>query len=80
MLFKEAWGLGNATASVGAVLAHLPAYGVRGAIASVDPRNVRSARLLARLGFHFQEPRPECFESGDGSATNDMRYVLPLKG
>ena len=47
------WGRGYATQAVQAMLEHLVSdYGVRRFLASVDVANLRSTRLLQRLGFH----------------------------
>ena len=47
------WGRGYATQAGKAMLEHLVSdYGVRRFLASVDVANLRSTRLLQRLGFH----------------------------
>jgi RimJ/RimL family protein N-acetyltransferase len=57
-------GHGYATEAVGAVVEHLLRAGVRALHARVDPENIRSVRVLERLGFARGEV--------DGA---DVRYV-----
>ena len=52
MLAPEYWGLGVAFAACRAAIALLASrFEVTALYATVDPRNTRSLRLLARLGF-----------------------------
>jgi RimJ/RimL family protein N-acetyltransferase len=47
-------GRGFATEAAGALIDALFARGVGRVVATIDPLNVRSARLLERLGFHYE--------------------------
>lgn len=56
-LGRAFWGRGWATRSALAMLQELAsAYGVRRAFATVDKRNLRSIKLLTRLGFSTADP------------------------
>ena len=58
VLFEASWGRGYAREAVEAMLLELQdTYAIRTATATVDPRNVRSVRLLEQLGFALVETR-----------------------
>lgn len=58
VLFEDAWGQGLAKEAVQVMLVHLrDAWSVRTARATVDPRNLRSVRLLERLHFALAQTR-----------------------
>jgi RimJ/RimL family protein N-acetyltransferase len=60
----EHWGRGVGFEACHAVLPHLAdEYGAQATFATVDPRNLRSIRLLGRLGFG--EVRPEVYPHGE---------------
>jgi [ribosomal protein S5]-alanine N-acetyltransferase len=53
ILARAHWGRGLAASAMRAMLEHLKtAYGVRRFLATVEADNLRSIRLLERLGFH----------------------------
>lgn len=53
ILSREHWGRGLAATAMRAMLEHLKtAYGVHRFLATVEANNLRSIRLLERLGFH----------------------------
>jgi RimJ/RimL family protein N-acetyltransferase len=69
-------GRGLATEAVGALVDHLfAARGVERVHASVDPRNVASARVLERLGFEHEGTAPRSVWS-DGEWADDDRYAV----
>lgn len=57
VLASSHWGRGHAFTATSAMLAHLETvYGVRECLVSVEADNVRSIRLLGRLGFLAATP------------------------
>ena len=75
VLFPSDWGQGYASEAVTEMLDFLAfAKGVTSFIADVDSRNVRSVRLLERLGFTVSKGD----RVGTESAT-ERRYVLRLE-
>lgn len=76
-LAPEHRGQGYATDAVGLLLDHLFAPGspVHRVTASIDPRNVRSAALLERLGFTCEGVTRESYWD-DGEWTDDAVYGL----
>ncbi len=69
------WGKGYATEAVGALIDHLLGHGVQRVDATVDPLNLRSARLLDRLGFDYAG-RAVRATLVRGAWTDDDRYAL----
>jgi aminoglycoside 6'-N-acetyltransferase len=57
-LAADRQGRGYATEAVQALLSHLFEQGLRRVSAECDARNVRSARLLQRVGFQHEGYRP----------------------
>jgi ribosomal-protein-alanine N-acetyltransferase len=58
LLSRDQWGHGHATRAMQAVIAHLAgSFGVTLCRAVVEAQNVRSIRLLERLGFRPASPR-----------------------
>ena len=58
VLFRDAWGQGYAREAVTEVVRHLQVtYSVLKYRATVDPRNIRSIRLLESLGFRQTDYR-----------------------
>lgn len=53
-LRADSWGKGLGTEAVGALVDALFARGIERATATLDPLNLRSARLLERLGFRYE--------------------------
>jgi len=53
-LRAESWGQGLGTEAVGALVDALLDIGVERVTATIDPLNLRSARLLERLGFDYE--------------------------
>jgi ribosomal-protein-alanine N-acetyltransferase len=66
------WGHGYAFAAMQAMLAQLDsAYSVTSCFATVEAGNLRSIRLLERLGFHA-DARPDLV--GDQQSPNDLLF------
>jgi RimJ/RimL family protein N-acetyltransferase len=58
LLSRDQWGRGHATQAMQAVIEHLAAsFGVTLCRATVEAQNVRSIRLLERLGFRPASPQ-----------------------
>ena len=53
-LRPDHWGQGYGSEAVGALVDALLARGTERVVATIDPLNLRSARLLERLGFDYQ--------------------------
>jgi [ribosomal protein S5]-alanine N-acetyltransferase len=54
----EHWGRGYATEAATAVIEHARQAGFRTVIASTDPPNIRSVRVMERLGMNFSGVLP----------------------
>ena len=66
------WGRGHAFAAMQAMLAHLDsAYSVTSCFATVEAGNLRSIRLLERLGFHA-DARPD--PVGDQQSPTELLF------
>ncbi len=79
MFHPESWGQGYATEAVQAVLEHLKILRVSRLEANIDTRNLKSQRLVERLGFE----RVEEIKGADefkGSVSDEYRYELTLLG
>jgi RimJ/RimL family protein N-acetyltransferase len=68
-------GQGFGTESVGALVDALIERGVVRVVATIDPHNVRSARLLERLGFRF-DGRAVGAAFVRGAWADDDRYAI----
>ncbi len=74
MLTPSAWGHGFATEACRWLLAALQKrFVLNEIVATVDVRNLRSLRVLERLGFHCIGTEPAEIR---GEATTDFRYRL----
>jgi len=66
MIFaSDCWGQGFASEAAAAVIARAFARGLPSIRADVDPRNERSLKLLARLGFVETRRAPRTLQVGD---------------
>lgn len=74
-LRHEWWGRGIAREALSAVVDALFARGVRRIVATLDPENVASMRLLEHLGF-VHEGTARRAEPIRGEWLDDMRYAL----
>lgn len=74
-LAPERQGYGYATEAVRTMLDDLFMRGLRRVSAECDARNVRSARLLERVGFQLEGRRPE-FTWIKGEWTDDLLFGL----
>ena len=77
MFHPESWGRGYATEAVRAVLEHLKILQISRLEANIDTRNLKSQRLVERLGFE----RVEEIEGADefkGGVSDEYRYELTL--
>jgi aminoglycoside 6'-N-acetyltransferase len=74
-LAPDRQGYGYATEAVRTVLDDLFMRGLRRVSAECDVRNVRSARLLERVGFQLEGRRPE-FTWIKGEWTDDLLFGL----
>jgi [ribosomal protein S5]-alanine N-acetyltransferase len=72
VLFRPYWSRGIAVEAVGAMIGELAGVGVTSISACTDRENLRSRRLLERLGFE-ERPLPE-YRREDGA--DDVWYVL----
>jgi RimJ/RimL family protein N-acetyltransferase len=79
LLFVKAWGAGYAHEAVGRMLLSLKSnYGVREFTATVHVGNLRSIRLLERLGF-TRRSFTENAEIIRGEPTDEYRYTRAVK-
>lgn len=76
-LRADRWRQGFALESVGALVDALFARGVERVAATLDPLNLRSARLLERLGFRY-EGRAQGAAFVRGAWVDDDRYSLDV--
>ena len=77
MFHPESWGRGYATEAVRVTLEHLKILRVSRLEANIDTRNLKSQRLVERLGFE----RVEEVKGADefkGGVSDEYRYELPL--
>lgn len=74
-LRTDSWGQGLGTEAVGALVDALFARGIERATATLDPLNLRSARLLERLGFGY-EGRAVAAAFVRGAWLDDDRYTI----
>lgn len=72
------WGQGYASESIGALVDALFERGLERVVATIDPLNLRSARLLERLGFEYQG-RAARAAFVRGAWVDDDRYSLSLR-
>ncbi len=77
-LRADRWGQGYATEAIGALLDALFERGIERVAATLDPLNVRSARLLERLGFGYEGRAPGA-AFVRGSWVDDDRYALSVE-
>lgn len=78
-LRPDRWGSGLATEAVGALIDALLAAGVERVTATLDPLNLRSARLLERLGLDY-EGRAVGAAFVRGAWVDDDRYGIARAG
>jgi RimJ/RimL family protein N-acetyltransferase len=74
-LRSDAWGRGLGTEAVGALVDALFGVGIERVVATIDPLNLRSARLLERLGFDY-EGRAVGAAFVRGAWLDDDRYAI----
>ncbi len=75
-LLPSAWGRGLATEVAAALLAHGAAeHGLTTVVATVDPGNAASKRVLRKVGMVEEAPRRE----EDGSLTGVFRWTAPTR-
>ena len=75
VLARSHWGRGHATQAVRAVMEHLaPHHALERFLATVELRNRRSIRVLARLGFRLATP-DEC--EAHALSPSERLYVRP---
>jgi ribosomal-protein-alanine N-acetyltransferase len=65
IIAREAWGMGLAGEAMRAVIARSFAKGRARLRADVDPRNLRSIKLLKKLGFHETGTAKRTYQIGD---------------
>jgi RimJ/RimL family protein N-acetyltransferase len=66
ILHPDHWGRGLATEAVGAVIAHLfERHPIEALRADIDPRNLRSIRMLTKLGFTISGRASRTWHIGD---------------
>lgn len=74
-LRPEHWGQGFGSEAVGALVDALFERGVVRVVATIDPENIRSARLLERLGFRY-DGRAVGAAFVRGAWVDDDRYAI----
>jgi RimJ/RimL family protein N-acetyltransferase len=62
---RAAWGTGAAREAAEALIARAKARGVRSLMADIDPRNIRVARFLEKLGFVKTGAAKNTYKLGD---------------
>ena len=62
---RAAWGTGAAREAAQALIARARARGVRSLMADIDPRNIRVAKFLQKLGFKKTGEARNTYKLGD---------------
>jgi RimJ/RimL family protein N-acetyltransferase len=76
---REVWGTGIAREAVDALVARSRARGMTSIMADIDPRNIRVARLLEKLGFRKTGAAKNTYKIGDIWTDSDY-LTLDLGG
>jgi RimJ/RimL family protein N-acetyltransferase len=77
-LARDAQGKGLATEAVGSVIDRLFELGVHRVVATIDPENLASARLLGNLGFRHEARLRSAVRVRGEWVDDDLYALLPL--